>query len=43
MILKTPTRETKPLNRLKINTLIEGFNYKNKNGEKVTPKKIVRL
>ncbi|WP_291974402.1 hypothetical protein [Lutibacter sp.] len=41
--MKTLTKEIITSKRLKINTLVEGFSFKNKKGEKVTPKKTVRL
>jgi hypothetical protein len=43
MMIETPTKEPKMVKRLKINTLVGGFSFKNKKGEKVLPKKIVRL
>ncbi|GEM_PF-5138968 len=43
MMIETPTKELKKVKRLKINTLIEGFSFKNKKGEKVLPKKTVLL
>ncbi len=41
--MKTLTKEIRTSKRLKINTLVEGFSFKNKKGKKVIPKKIVLL
>jgi hypothetical protein len=43
MMMKTPVKEMKASRRLKINTLVEGFSFKNNKGKKVTPKKAVLL
>lgn len=43
MMVESVMKKTKTNKRLKINTLVEGFSFKNKKGEKVTPKKIVLL
>jgi len=42
-MFETPTKKTKTHKRLKINTLVEGFSFTNKKGEKVIPKKTVFL
>lgn len=42
-MVESVMKKTKTNKRLKINTLVEGFSFKNKKGEKVTPKKIVLL
>ncbi len=41
--METPTKEIKTVKRLKIHTLVKNFTFKNKNGVKVTPKKVVLL
>lgn len=43
MMVESVMKKTKTNKRLKINTLVEGFSFKNKKGEKVTPKKTVLL
>ncbi|MDX1829394.1 MAG: hypothetical protein R3342_07595 [Lutibacter sp.] len=43
MMVESEMKNTKTDKKLRINTLVEGFSFKNKKGEKVTPKKIVRL
>jgi hypothetical protein len=43
MMIESLTKGVKGSKKLKINTLVEGFSFKNKKGEKVTPKKMVLL
>jgi len=42
-MVEISTKKTKKYKKLKINTLVEGFSFKNNKGQKTSPKKVVLL